>query len=202
MLLVACCIACTGCDRRKKTSTQSDTPQQPEVGSVRNTDQRNEKWAVKVELEGCPNMHKVTENLYRGAQPEDEGFQSLKEYGIKTVINLRNFHSDRSELKGTGIEYAPIKMNTWEPTQEDVIEFLKTVTDKSKQPVYVHCMHGADRTGMMCAIYRIVIEGWEKDDAIKEMVEGGYNYHSMWTGLPKFIRQLDVDEIKKELEQL
>ena len=81
----------------------------------------------------------------------------------------------------------------------EIIEaFLKIVSDKKNAPVFVHCQYGADRTGTMCAIYRIVILGWPKEEAIREMKEGGFGYHPIWKKLLKYIRALDVDRIKKE----
>ncbi len=137
--------------------------------------------------------------LYRGAQPEKEGFGELEKMGIKTVICFRNWHDDKKYIKGTKLSYVPIPMNTWKPTEEDVVKFLKTVTDKNAQPVLVHCLHGADRTGTMTAIYRVVVEGWTKEDAIKEMKQGGFGYHEVWKMLPKFIKELDTEKIKKQL---
>ena len=63
-------------------------------------------------------------------------------------------------------------------------------------PVFVHCLHGADRTGTMCAAYRVVVDGWTKQQAIDEMTKGGYGFHPVWANLPKFIENLDVEKIK------
>ena len=78
---------------------------------------------------------------------------------------------------------------------ENVARFLKIVTDGSRTPVFVHCRHGADRTGTMCAIYRIATERWSKSEAIDEMTRGGFGYHSIWKNLVNFVRELDVDSI-------
>lgn len=198
LTVILCLLLLSGCESKEDTDSKGDVTSvitQTNASSA----QRNSEWACKIELSGCPNLHKVSDVLYRSAQPEDEGFEELSKIGIKTVVNLRKWHSDRDELEGSGIGYVPIKMKTWEPEDEHVIAFLKTVCDPAKQPVLVHCQHGADRTGTMVAIYRIVVQGWEKDEAIKEMIEGGYNYHSMWTMLPKFIRELDVEKIRKSV---
>ena len=48
---------------------------------------------------------------------------------------------------------------------------------------------GADRTGTMCALYRILRQDWKVEDAIAEMKDGGYGYHSIWFHLPRFIRK-------------
>jgi hypothetical protein len=55
-------------------------------------------WAQKIEVAGVKNCFRVTTNLYRGAQPTAEGMAQLKAMGIKTVINLRAFHSDKDEV--------------------------------------------------------------------------------------------------------
>jgi|GEM_PF-649219 len=160
--------------------------------------QRPEKWAQPVKMEGVPNLHKITDKLYRSAQPEEEGMKNLKQLGIETVINLRSFNSDRDEIGSTGISYEHIYMKAWHPEFKEAVRFLQIVTNPKRQPVLFHCQHGADRTGTMCAIYRIAVQGWTKEEAIKEMQEGGYNYHEIWVNLPDWIKELDVEKLKKE----
>jgi len=155
-----------------------------------------ERWAKPIELPGLPNLHKVSEDLYRGAQPTVEGMKELEKLGVKTVINLRSMHSDRKEIKATVLSYEHINMSTWNVKDKDVIRFLQIVTDPNRTPVFVHCQHGADRTGTMSAIYRIIIQGWSKEEALEEMTKGGFGYHSIWQNLPEYIRKLDAEEIK------
>jgi protein tyrosine/serine phosphatase len=154
--------------------------------------------AAKIEKAGLPNLHRISERLYRSAQPGDEGFAELQRLGIKTVINLRAFHSDQSALKTLGVKQEHIYFKTWHPEEEDVVRFLKLVTDTNTAPVLVHCQHGADRTGTMIAIYRIAVEGWSKQDAIKEMTGGQFGFHQVWSNLVRFINDLDVDALKKK----
>ncbi len=100
-----------------------------------------------------PNLYKVSDTLYRGTQPEEVGFASLKKLCIKTVINLRSLHSDRSECVKNGLDYV-----------------------------------------------KITAQGWSKEEAIKERTEGGFGYHSIWKGLIEYIRDLDVDALKRQIE--
>ena len=158
---------------------------------------RPTKWAKPLQLPGCPNLHKVSDNLYRGAQPSAEGMKQLKKLEIKTIVNLRSLHSDRDEMGKLGFGYEHIHMKAWHAEDEDIVRFLKTVTDKANFPVFVHCQHGADRTGVTCAVYRVAVQGWSKEDALKEMTEGGYGFHRAWRNLPSYVRKLDVDEIKR-----
>ena len=161
------------------------------------TTERPQNWAPPLSKAGLPNLHQVSDTLYRSAQPSAEGMQAAKEMGINTVINLRSFHSDRDEIGDTGLAYEHIYMKAWNPEDKEIVRFLQIITDPKRQPVLVHCQHGADRTGTVCAVYRIFIQGWSKEDAIKEMTTGGYGYHPLWTNLPPYIRNLDVDAIRK-----
>jgi len=154
--------------------------------------------ATKIERSGCGNLYQVSETLYRGQQPTKEGFKELEKLGIKTVVNLRNLHSDRDKLKGTSLGYEHIDMEAWDPKLEQVEAFLKIVTDPEKQPVFVHCQHGSDRTGTMVAVYRIVVEGWDTEKAINEMQNGPFGFHEIFSGLPKFIEKLDIEKLRSQ----
>jgi protein tyrosine phosphatase (PTP) superfamily phosphohydrolase (DUF442 family) len=155
-------------------------------------------WAVKLDRPGLPNLFKLNDNLYRGAQPTAEGIKELKKLGVKTIVGLRDKHTDRDLLGDSKIDFEHIPMKTWHAEQEDVVRFLQIITDKARQPVFVHCQHGADRTGTMCAIYRVTVDGWSKQQAIDEMTKGGFGFHSVWTNLPKFIEKLDVAKIREK----
>ena len=159
---------------------------------------RRESWAQYVKLDGVPNLHKVSDNLYRSAQPTVEGMKSLKQIGIETIVNLRSFHSDRDELRETGLGYEHIYMKAWHPERKEIVRFLQIVTNPKHTPVLVHCMHGADRTGTMCALYRIAVQGWTKEEAVLEMTEGSFGFHSVFHNLPKWIQELDVESIKRD----
>jgi protein tyrosine/serine phosphatase len=153
-----------------------------------------------VNLEGVPNCHKVSDDLYRGAQPNEEGMKQLEKFGIKTVVNLRALHSDRDELKDVNLSTEHIFVKPWHPEDEDVVRFLKIVTDNNRTPVFVHCQYGADRTGTMCAIYRIAVQGWPKDEAIEEMTKGNFGFQEIWSNLVDYIRGLDIEKIKQQAE--
>jgi protein tyrosine phosphatase (PTP) superfamily phosphohydrolase (DUF442 family) len=150
---------------------------------------RPEKWAAPVSCAGVPNLHRVSGTLYRSAQPSAEGMTNLVALGIKTVVNLRDNHSDADEIGGLPLSAKRIRMFAGNMKEEYVTEFLSVVDDTNAVPVLVHCMHGADRTGAMCAMYRVLREGWSEDDAIDELKNGGYGYHSILSNIPRFIRR-------------
>jgi protein tyrosine phosphatase (PTP) superfamily phosphohydrolase (DUF442 family) len=154
-------------------------------------------WAQPMQLKGVPNLHKVSDTLYRSAQPSAEGMRNLKAIGIETIVNLRSFHSDRDEIGDTGLAYEHIYMKAWHPEEEEAVRFLQIVTNPKRAPVLVHCQHGADRTGTLCALYRVAVQGWSKEEAIEEMMQGGFGFHGIWDNLIQWIDALDIEGIKK-----
>jgi len=159
---------------------------------------RPARWAERMERPGLPNLHKVDAGYYRGAQPSAEGMAELTKLGVKTVVNLRAVSSDRDEIGQLPLGYEHISFKAWHEEDEDVVRFLKIVTNPQKQPVFVHCQHGADRTGTMTAMYRIVVQGWAKQDAIAEMTRGDFGFHSIWKNLVEYIEKVDVEKIRRE----
>jgi len=128
------------------------------------SDRRPANWAQPVSLAGVPNLHKVNDGLYRSAQPTAEGMKALQAMGIRTVLNLRQFHWNREELVGTDLLSEHTPLPTWSLQEIDAVRFLRIATDPQKTPVLVHCKYGADRTGALIAVYRIAVQGWTKEE--------------------------------------
>lgn len=166
-------------------------------------------WATSLNVsKGLPNLNRINSTLYRSAQPTKKGFEFLSrqprlyllDQPIKTVVSLRAFHDDANVISSSSpLRSEQIRFNTWHPEQEDILKFLRIVTTPELQPVLVHCLHGSDRTGTMIAIYRIVVEGWTKEQAKAEMVQGDFGFHPIWQNLLKYIDDLDVAALKAEL---
>ena len=158
---------------------------------------RNRKWAEPIEMAGVPNFYRVDRKLYRSAQPTAEGMKNLEKMGVRTIVNLRSYNSDREEIAGTDLRTVRVKMHAWDPEQDEIVTALRILADKSGAPYLVHCQHGADRTGMTIAMYRMVVQGWPREEAIREMLDGGYGFHSVWTGIVKFLENVDIEAVKR-----
>ncbi|MBW2457026.1 MAG: tyrosine-protein phosphatase [Deltaproteobacteria bacterium] len=182
------------------TATTTETKSSPTAASAAPSaaTPRPTHWALPLDKPGLPNLHKVSDELYRGAQPTAAGMGELATLKVRTVVNLRLLHSDRKLLRGFSLDYEHVRMEAWEAEDDEVIEVLKLLIDPAKQPVFLHCKHGADRTGLVVAVYRIVVQGWSKEDAIAEMTEGGFGHHSVWHNLVEYLEQLDVARIKRK----
>jgi protein tyrosine/serine phosphatase len=121
--------------------------------------------------------------------------------GLLQTASCKSLHSDRSECKKHGLDYVKISAQAWEAEEDEVEDFMKIATDPERKPVFVHCQHGADRTGMMVAVYRVVEMGWTKEEAIREMTVGGYGYHGIWKGLLTYIKELDVSALEAKIRR-
>ncbi|HEU5135932.1 MAG TPA: tyrosine-protein phosphatase [Steroidobacteraceae bacterium] len=156
-------------------------------------------WAEPIALEGVPNLHRITPTLYRSEQPSALGMKNLEKMGIRTVINLRYFNSDDDEVEGTSLRTERTKILTWRIGDKHVVEVMSMLKKPENGPFLIHCQHGADRTGLMTAMYRILEQGWNPEDALQELTDGGFGYHSMWKNIIKYVRSADVQKLKAEI---
>ncbi len=151
------------------------------------------------DLPGVENFAQVSPALYRGAQPTAAGFSSLEKLGVKTVVNLRDFHSDTDLLKGTNLKLISIPCFAWDVPESNVVAFLKVVNDPANQPVFVHCQYGSDRTGMMVAAYRMTFQNWPADDAAAELPVFGF--HEIYDNIRKAVAHLDAARLREKIAE-
>ncbi len=157
---------------------------------------RHEDWATPVAE--TQNLYRVNQDFYRSAQLGSKDVALLQSLGIKTVVSLRSFHSDTSIFKDSSIKLQRIGINTWSINDTNVISALRAIKAAEKDgPVLLHCMHGADRTGLVTAMYRILYQAWTKEKALEELMKGGYGYHSMWKNIPEYLKNVNIEKIRE-----
>ena len=155
-------------------------------------------WGARIISDNLENWYKVDGLVYRSEQPDDKGMADIERFGIRRVLNLREFHSDDDEAEATNLKTFRIPMNAAKIKNTDVIAALKIIKSSS-QPILVHCWHGSDRTGTIVAMYRIVEQGWSKESALDELVNGGYGYHSIYANIKKYINTADIEDIRRRI---
>lgn len=119
------------------------------------------------------NFGRISDSFYRGAQPKGQDYSDLASLGIKTIVNLTSDDVDVNEkamVEKAGMKYIQIPMTTHEPpTPAKISQFLSVLKNPESTPIYLHCVGGKHRTGVMTALYRMTDEGWTADQAFKEM---------------------------------
>jgi len=160
---------------------------------------KKEYYAQPVKEVKLENFYKVDDKIYRSAQPNKQEFKELYKFGIRYDLNLRQWHNDKDELDGIAIKRYHIPINTSKMTYQQLVKAVSYLI-KTDGKTLVHCLHGSDRTGTVIAGYRIGVQGWSKEKAIDEFVNGGFGYHSFWfPNLPKLLESLDVEKFKKDI---
>lgn len=138
-------------------------------------------YGKKLRINGVHNAGKINEVLYRGGQPKERGLSELKKLGISTVVDLRGegpgkIAWERRQTEALGMRFLQIPVSGWSPpTDEQVAEFLSLFRENQQQKIFVHCRFGHDRTGVFVAVYRMAIEKWSPEQAMREMYFFGFN---------------------------
>lgn len=143
------------------------------------------------------NVYKIDEGIYRSEQPGVNDFIALEEMGLVEVLNLRRFRNDNKKAGKTDLKLHHISMKAGDIEEKEVIKALRIINER-KGPILIHCWHGSDRTGMLMAMYRIIFQNWSKDEAIHEMTNGNFGFHSIYGNIIDFVRDADIAKIKKE----
>jgi tyrosine-protein phosphatase SIW14 len=160
---------------------------------------RPDLWATKVQLGSLENSYMIADGFFRSEQPSRKNMLVLDSAGIKTLVNLRSRRNDKHKARKTNLQLVHVPINAWRMDYDDVVTSLRAIKAAQK-PVVLHCIHGSDRTGVVAACYRMTEQGWTKEDAIDEFLNGGYGYHSGW--FPKILtllKEMDVDKLKADV---
>jgi protein tyrosine phosphatase (PTP) superfamily phosphohydrolase (DUF442 family) len=145
-------------------------------------------------LDGVPRFAEVEPGFARGALPSAEGIRALAARGYRTVVSLQHDDVERERVRAAGMEYIEIPMKCGlfgapAPSERQARAFLAAVGDSAKRPVFVHCRHGRDRTGVMVALYRVARNGWTAERAVTETKERGIR--PQYRAFRRYIQTLD-----------
>lgn len=155
-------------------------------------------WAQPMVGSSIDNWHRVDDVLYRCGQPDGAGMRELAAHGVRTIVNLRSWHSDRDEVAGTGLTLVEVPLGAGSLTYPELVATLRALLAAEK-PVIVHCWQGADRTGAVVAAYRIAVHRWTPEAALDEMVGGGFGHASIYGNLRELIASLDPVRLRTDV---
>jgi protein tyrosine/serine phosphatase len=147
-------------------------------------------WGI---LQYQGNLHAVSEGvLYRSAQlSKSETRWAVREYAVKSVLNLRGAHKGQSwyddEIAAAGelglahFDY-PLSAKRFVTSQQ--IKEVLDIVRKAPKPLLIHCKSGADRAGLVAALYRFSETGASAAEADRELslVYGHFPYLTSRSG--------------------
>lgn len=127
-----------------------------------------------------PAFHELSPDIYRGARPNLAGIKILNDMGVRTIVDLENdqavIKAETQTAKSFGIRLISMPMSGfWSPNDKEVDQILRILNESSNWPIYVHCQHGHDRTGLISGLYRIYYQGWAPKRAYREMLDLGFH---------------------------
>ncbi|MGR3886450.1 dual specificity protein phosphatase family protein [Pseudomonas sp. 1152_12] len=158
---------------------------------------RSPEWAQPVGDQF--NLHQMTPTLYRSALPSSSALPVLENLKVGTVINFLP-ESDAAWLKTSDIKQVQLPYRTNHVDDSDVLAALRAIQEaQANGPVLMHCKHGSDRTGLMAAMYRVVIQGWSKEDALNEMTLGGFGTSNGFKDSVRYMMKADIDKLRTAL---
>ena len=138
-------------------------------------------------------MREIAPGVFDGPRPgTQDDFAVLRQHGIRTLVSLEVFTFDvapvrrRAEQNHIRFINIPVAAAPWAPSEEKVKLLLQTLANTNLQPIYVHCLMGRDRTGVLLALYRVYYCSCAPEEAWEQMLHKG-GFKSSW-GLAGFKR--------------
>jgi len=144
------------------------------------------------------NFREVRTGLFRGGHPNTSDFATLESMGVKTIVDLEidngieadtdDIAQELADASKEGITVLRFPMSAFDSPDDEfdrmIDQIMVILADPSLGPIYVHCAHGQDRTGLVIALERVIDEGWTPKDAHDEMLALGF--HTMFVGLDHY----------------
>lgn len=127
-----------------------------------------------------PPIELVSPGIYRGPRPTQDTLAQLKSMGVQTILDLENTDSaiqaEQGWASNLGLNFVSEPMSGfWYPDDSEVDQIESILSDQTQWPIFVHCQHGQDRTGLIVGLYRVFSEGVDPGTAHDEMVQKGFH---------------------------
>lgn len=121
------------------------------------------------------NQHRVTEKIWRSAQPAPRHLRRLSELGVRTVVNLRGadahgaYWLEQAACARFGLRLIDVKLKSRAaPTRAELARMREAIA-AIDGPTLIHCKSGSDRTGLFCGLYLILKESVSVDVARRQL---------------------------------
>jgi tyrosine-protein phosphatase SIW14 len=143
----------------------------------------------------------VDTGIFAGGRPKEAGVKILAGMGVKTVVDLESgwfisatdpVRAERRWVEAAGLTFLQVPMHPlFTPTRPEIDQALALLTDSTRQPIYLHCNHGKDRTGMVIGFYRVKYQGWTPEQAYREMLKNGFSGFWLFPWKSFFFKQTE-----------
>jgi len=131
--------------------------------------------------------------LFRGPQPDTPELKEALKADVQTVLSLQSGIYSRvlgrtnQELEWAtdrGITAIHLELSPFFRPKLAALKTAVKIIKQNRSMVYVHCRQGVDRTGLVVAAYRMLVQGWTLEQSKKEMLDAGFHLYRYWWWLP------------------
>jgi protein tyrosine/serine phosphatase len=122
-----------------------------------------------------PNRHKVSDGVWRAAQPLPHQVAAAKRMGVRTIVNLRGasdlatYAYEREACRRAGVKLVDFEMKSRRAPTVGELHAARELFQSVEYPILMHCKSGADRAGLMSVLYCHVHEGVPMEKAIRHL---------------------------------
>ena len=115
--------------------------------------------------------------LYRSAQLDQAALEGFaRHYGIKSVLNLRGAHagapwyeSEMAAVRELGLKHYDYPISAKRFVSGAQIAQILDIVREAPKPLLVHCQSGADRSGLVAALYEYAVRHAAAEQADQQL---------------------------------
>ena len=122
------------------------------------------------------NLHQIDKNMWRSNQPSPKQIMlAHKKLGIKTILNLRGprvtggWQLEAEVCDSLGIELVNFRVRSRAAPEKEMLLKIPNLFSSIQGPTLLHCKSGADRAGLMSALYVIIVMKCPAFVALKQL---------------------------------
>jgi protein tyrosine/serine phosphatase len=122
------------------------------------------------------NIHRVTDGVWRSAQPAPRHLRWAKRQGIRTIVNLRgrrdtcgSYILERDWCERLGLALVDFPIRSRSPLDRETLHAAARLFDQLEYPILMHCKSGADRAGFMATLYLFLHKNVPLRQAMKQL---------------------------------
>jgi hypothetical protein len=124
------------------------------------------------------------------------GDQAKREKEVVERVNLKLLKANKSPLRFVSFPIDSYAEFVTSPSDKNMTDLFGEIQQAPK-PIYVHCKHGKDRTGMVVLLYRV----WRGEESFEDAyAEARYYHFSFWNfGLKRALGRYRTSDALKTL---